>query len=167
MSETWRPLPTQPEYEVSDIGRVRSTDRVITLSDGRRRSLKGRILKPRLSPNGGYPVVHLNGKPRLVHRLVLLAFVGPPDEGKQCRHLDGDPTNNNLSNLRWGTPAENNADQVSHGTRAGGPWRDTPACKAGHPFTPENTYIYPETGFRACRECRREWARARYHREKG
>ena len=29
-----------------------------------------------------------------VHKLVLLAFVGPRPKGMQCRHLDGDPGNN-------------------------------------------------------------------------
>jgi hypothetical protein len=55
---------------------------------------------------------------RFVHRLVLEAFVGPCPEGMECRHLDGDPANNRLENLRWGTHRENAADQVRHGTAA-------------------------------------------------
>jgi hypothetical protein len=34
----------------------------------------------------------------------------------ECRHVDGDKRNNSLSNLAWGTPAENAADKVRHGT---------------------------------------------------
>lgn len=34
----------------------------------------------------------------------------------ECRHLDGDPSNNQLSNLCWGTSAENAADRIEHGT---------------------------------------------------
>lgn len=59
-----------------------------------------------------------DGKPRpfAVHALVLEAFVGPRPEGMECRHLDGDPTNNALANLAWGTRAENIADKRRHGT---------------------------------------------------
>jgi predicted XRE-type DNA-binding protein len=53
----------------------------------------------------------------MVHTLILLAFVGPCPEGQQCRHFpDSDPTNNHLSNLQWGTQAENEADKIVHGT---------------------------------------------------
>lgn len=67
-----------------------------------------------------YPNVHIKynykGRTYLVHKLVLLAFVGPCPPGQQCRHLDGNPWNNNLSNLCWGTPQENGQDKISHGT---------------------------------------------------
>jgi len=54
---------------------------------------------------------------RLVHRLVLEAFVGPRPEGMECRHLDGNPANNATWNIEWGTSVENSADQATHGTR--------------------------------------------------
>jgi hypothetical protein len=57
---------------------------------------------------------------RSVHRLVLEAFVGPNPEGMVCRHLDGNPRNNHVGNLAWGTHVENGADQYTHGTRARG-----------------------------------------------
>ncbi len=50
------------------------------------------------------------------HRLVLETYVGPCPEGLECRHLDGDPANNRLGNLKWGTHAENVQDAVKHGT---------------------------------------------------
>lgn len=50
-----------------------------------------------------------------VHRLVLLAFIGPPQEGQCCAHFDGDGFNNALENLRWATPKENMDDQRRHG----------------------------------------------------
>jgi hypothetical protein len=34
----------------------------------------------------------------------------------ECRHLDGNPANNNLKNLKWGTHAENELDKIEHGT---------------------------------------------------
>jgi hypothetical protein len=70
---------------------------------------------------GGYPCVKLSDPGRCrtvypIHRLVLDAFAGPYPPGWQCRHLDGSRTNNDLANLCWGTPAENYADSVRHGT---------------------------------------------------
>ena len=49
------------------------------------------------------------------HRLVLLAFVGPCPEGMEACHNDGNPANNVLSNLRWGTRQENMDDIKRHG----------------------------------------------------
>lgn len=51
-----------------------------------------------------------------VHRLVLMAFVGMPEEGQECRHLNGVKHDNRLSNLAWGTRSENHADKKVHGT---------------------------------------------------
>lgn len=53
---------------------------------------------------------------RYVHALVLEAFVGPCPEGCECLHSDGDPTNNRLGNIRWGTRQENVDDMKRHGT---------------------------------------------------
>lgn len=52
-----------------------------------------------------------------VHAMVLTAFVGPRPRGMVCRHFpDRDPSNNRLSNLQWGTIAENVWDSQYHGT---------------------------------------------------
>lgn len=53
---------------------------------------------------------------KFVHHLVLEAFVGPRPKGKQCRHLNGVPTDNRAENLAWGTAKENTDDKVRHGT---------------------------------------------------
>lgn len=53
---------------------------------------------------------------RKVASLVMLAFVGERPEGMDIRHLDGVVTNNNLSNLCYGTRSENILDCVRHGT---------------------------------------------------
>jgi predicted XRE-type DNA-binding protein len=51
---------------------------------------------------------------------VLEAFVRNGEDGEECRHLDGDVFNNRLTNLVWGTKAENEADKIKHGTRVRG-----------------------------------------------
>jgi hypothetical protein len=60
----------------------------------------------------------VNGKsrPELVHRMVLDAFYEKPFENAVCRHLDGNPSNNHYTNLKWGTLQENAADRKAHGT---------------------------------------------------
>ncbi|HYH69326.1 MAG TPA: HNH endonuclease [Urbifossiella sp.] len=57
----------------------------------------------------------VGGVTHSVHRLVLFAWVGPPGVGEECRHLDGNRSNNTVGNLAWGTPKENAADRTAMG----------------------------------------------------
>lgn len=82
-------------------------------------SRTGKIVGPRsaLKPwthKSGHKYVRLGRKHgRQVHRLVLLTFIGaPPTEKHEACHRDGNPANNNLSNLYWGTRLENIHDYV-------------------------------------------------------
>lgn len=73
----------------------------------------------------GYLGVRLtvNGKRMThpVHRLVAIAFLPKrPSAKHQIRHLDGNPLNNNASNLAWGTAKENAEDRELHGRTARG-----------------------------------------------
>lgn len=115
--EEWRAVAGfEGAYEVSDHGRIRSLDR--QGCDGRR--LQGRIFKPGRNERE-YPRAVLrkggDSATRLVHRLVLYAFAGPPPPGAiHTRHLDGTRNNNRPRNLAWSTCPENFADKVRHGT---------------------------------------------------
>ena len=62
--------------------------------------------------------VWLGGRLRTfnLHTLILLAFRGPCPPGMECRHLNGDPTDNRAENLAWGTKVENAEDRDRHGT---------------------------------------------------
>ncbi len=53
-----------------------------------------------------------------VARLVLLAFVGPCPNGKECCHADDVQTNNRLDNLRWDTREANRVDGLNNRTKA-------------------------------------------------
>jgi hypothetical protein len=56
-------------------------------------------------------------KEKMVHQLVLTAFVGPKPVGMETRHRDGNRQNNRLDNLMWGSSSENNGhDKRLHGT---------------------------------------------------
>lgn len=100
--EQWRPIPGSPRYEVSTRGRVRSSARSTP-----------RMLKPHVS-QGGYEFVTVDGRRRGIHQLVLETFVGPAPIGQVVRHLDGDPSNNHLPNLAWGTRSRNALDREEH-----------------------------------------------------
>ncbi len=55
---------------------------------------------------------------RKVHQLVLETWALARPPGAVARHLDGDPTNNHVENLAWGTQRENAADRDAHGRTA-------------------------------------------------
>jgi hypothetical protein len=63
-------------------------------------------------------VARFQGRQRyfLVHRLVLLAFVGEPESRDTASHLNGIRTDNRLDNLCWESQAANCARKVEHGT---------------------------------------------------
>lgn len=171
--EEWRPIPRLPGYEVSDLGRIRSLDRVVLCKNTGPRRVAGRLMK--LGANRrGYRSVHLylEGRriPREVHTLVALAFIGPRPPGKGIAHWDGNPGNNRLSNLRYATQAENIEDSRRHGTMS----RSVSGlgllnalkteCTRGHPFDQANTMQRP--GGRGCRECSRLWQREAHQRNR-
>lgn len=115
--EHWLPIRGyEDSYEVSSHGRVRSLARRVRRGESWL-TVKGRVLQSR---RGEYARVNLKrggkGTTRLVHQLVLEAFVGPRPPGTECCHHDGDPRNNALENLRWDTRAGNMADARQHGT---------------------------------------------------
>ena len=58
-----------------------------------------------------------NGKP--VHQIIMETFVGNAPIGMEVLHKNGDPTDNRLSNLRYGTRTENILDVYHQGKR----WR--------------------------------------------
>lgn len=119
MEEIWKPVPGfEGKYEVSNHGRIRSVMRVVMSKNGRAKHLKGRVLRPGRRPCG-HLTVALSGKSHHAHILVLSAFVGPRPPGMETRHLDGNPQNNHLSNLRWGSRADNTRDRKWHGGPTG------------------------------------------------
>jgi hypothetical protein len=68
----------------------------------------------------GYARVSTVRLRKAVHWLLALVFLKPPKPGqREVRHLDGNPRNNSLDNLAWGTRAENAADMARHGTVKG------------------------------------------------
>lgn len=121
MKEIWKEIEGyEGLYEVSNLGRVRSLDRVklITTRWGSttKRFRKGRILKPQLDGRGNYLHVCLGrGITKQVHRLVANAFIPNINNYPQINHKDEDKTNNCVDNLEWCTAHYNN----TYGSRVG------------------------------------------------
>lgn len=119
--EEWRPIPGVPGYEVSDHGHVRS---YLNAGNHKRkhsdqpRLLKLTTRKPDLRVTVSLPRENGRYGTRQVHRLVMLAFVGPCPAGCEVAHLNGDSTDNRLSNLQYVTHQENEGHKRMHGTVA-------------------------------------------------
>lgn len=118
----WKAIPGyEGFYEASDDGRIRSVDRWILFSDGRRRFYKSGELAT-------YPGVKdyrrvtlkVNGKSSRenIQVLVALTFHGPCPPGLWVCHNNGIGSDNRDSNLRYDTPTANALDRWAHGTMA-------------------------------------------------
>lgn len=164
--ERWVDIPGwEGSYQVSDLGRVRGVARSIVRSNGSPQSFAPRILRPIKGPYGHLKVrLHRPGysEPQYVHRLVLLAFVGPAPDGNECCHNDGDAGNNVIANLRWDTPSSNNLDMNLHGTR---PQMRKEQCPYGHLLAVPNLVAHKlQRGHRACRACQAAYNQKRRRR---
>ncbi len=111
MEEVWIDIKEyEGYYQISNLGRVRSLDRLVKHSDGHERKQFGKILKP-IFDVGGYQYIALhknaNGKMFKVHRLVALAFIPNINNKLEINHLDEDKKNNKAENLEWCTRLEN------------------------------------------------------------
>lgn len=126
MVEVWKDIPGhEGDYQVSDLGKVRSLDRCVNNVNKKgtefKRFLRGKVLAPAVFCKTGHLALPLGRRTRgiPVHQLVLLAFEGPCPEGLEVRHLNGDPQDNRLENLQYGTRTENILDVYHQGKR----WR--------------------------------------------
>jgi hypothetical protein len=118
VTETWKPVPGFEDYEVSDLGNVRTLKR--RGGYGKRKLADHPRLLSQSLDDHGRPRVNfrVNGKAycRNVCVLVLQAFAGPRPGRLTASHLDGNAANNRADNLIWESMADNLARKYAHGT---------------------------------------------------
>lgn len=128
--EWWLPAAGfEPRYDVSTLGRVRNR-------------ITGRILVA----SGRYPSVTLGGRTVAIHRLMGETFLGGPHPGQVLLHDDDCKDHTWITNLRYGTRADNARDALRYGVRRR-------RCASGrHRVTPATVYVRSD-GIRVCLAC--------------
>ena len=113
--EIWKTINEFPNYQVSNLGRVKSIERVYYCGNHKSKRIQPETILKTSIIKGGYIRVPLGGcrKQFLVHRLVAQAFLPNQDNLQEINHKDENPSNNNVENLEWCTAKYN----INFGTR--------------------------------------------------
>lgn len=119
--EVWKSYPSIEWLQGSNLGNVRTVDRVVVRKDGRKQFVKGRVLKQQRNKNGYmYVGFRANGKAVYlrVHRVIAMCFLPNPNNYPQVNHKDCNPSNNTVSNLEWCTASYNCQYREKYGVSA-------------------------------------------------
>jgi hypothetical protein len=121
MKEVWSSIKNFSYYKISNLGRVKSIDKPIQDSLGRKRIQKGRFIK-QFGYEGNYYTVNMTDdegirRRKYVHRLLAETFLLNPENKPQVNHKDGNKFNNLLHNLEWVTIKENNIHAYEKGLK--------------------------------------------------
>lgn len=122
--EVWKDINGyEGYYQVSNLGNVKSLNRVITMKDGRKKTLKERSIPINKFTNG-YLYVKLYKDSKCfhfsIHRLIAIHFLDGYSELKnEINHKDGNKENNSIDNLEWCSRSENVKHAFSTGLRVG------------------------------------------------
>lgn len=115
----WRTYPEYPFIQANQFGEIRTIDRTITDENGRKRFVKGRLLKQHINKANSYVYVsfNVNGKSisRRSHRIVASCFLPNPDNLPEVNHIDCNRANNAVDNLEFCTRQYNNAYKEKFG----------------------------------------------------
>lgn len=116
MVEEWRWIKGyEGLYEVSNLGNIRSW---IKAGGGGTTMRSSPRIRKHYIRKDGYHYIGLIDKSYQVHRLVAEAFIPNPENKPQVDHIDTDPSNNRVDNLKWATQSENNLNPITRKRRS-------------------------------------------------
>lgn len=117
MEEIWKTIPKHENYEISNLGNLRSKERIYINSKGKKLHFKRKLLK--CSDNGlGYKKILFkdgSNECEYIHRLVAKVFIPNPHNKPCVNHIDNNPSNNAVNNLEWCTKQENTDWMIAQG----------------------------------------------------
>jgi len=112
-------------FEISNYGKVKSTDKVVFRKNGRPHTVKGKLLSQSVDDRG-----YLRCSAGKIHKLVAKAFIPNPNNYTVVHHKDHNKLNNNADNLEW-------IDETEHNRSHGGQHH----CKTVYQYTLDNKLI--------------------------
>lgn len=127
--EVFNPIPSYPDYEISNFGRVRTMARKVryvhaVTREEHFRQTESRLLKVQFNGRTGYKFHQLYKDKKMsnitIHRLVAETFISKVEGLDYVNHKDGNKHNNVAENLEWCTNEYNHEHANTTGLKASG-----------------------------------------------